>query len=261
MIDSRAVFVIPAHNEAGTVGEVVRRASALGAAVAVVVVDDGSTDGTAEAAGRAGARVAVHETNLGQGAAIQTGIELALALGATHVVTCDADGQHRPEDAAPMIERLAREGLDVVLGTRLGLRSEGMPLERHLLLRAGLLFTRLTTGMRLTDTHNGLRVFRAGAAGRLGLTQDRMAHASQILERISREGMRWAEEPVRVTYTVYSRGKGQTSLGAARILLDLLREKLGLAGDRERTERVRRRAIERALAENPPPDPSPRGKG
>jgi glycosyltransferase involved in cell wall biosynthesis len=259
MIESSAVFVIPAYNEAATVGGVVRRALAVG--TEVVVVDDGSADGTAGAAAGAGARVAVHEENLGQGAALRTGIELALALGATHVVTCDADGQHRPEDATRMIERLDREGLDVVLGTRQGLRAEGMPLERHLLLRAGLLFTRLTTGLRLTDTHNGLRVLSARAAAALDLTQPRMAHASQILERISRLGLRWAEEPVRVSYTTYSRGKGQTGLGAVQILLDLAREKAGLLAEPEAARRIRRRAVEGALAENHPSDPSPRGKG
>ncbi len=250
MGEPHVVFVIPAYNEAASVGQVVGRALRVGDEV--IVVDDGSADGTARAASAAGARVAVHEENLGQGAAIRTGLELALALGATHVVTCDADGQHRPEDASRMIERLDREGLDVVLGTRGGRRSEGMPLERHVLLRAGLLFTRLTTGMLLTDTHNGLRVFRADAARRLELTQNRMAHASQILGRVSREGMKWAEEPVSVSYTSYSRSKGQTGLGAARILLDLVRERLGLAGDRERTLRVRRRALERVLGEGTP---------
>jgi glycosyltransferase involved in cell wall biosynthesis len=246
MAKPKPVFVIPACNEAPVVGDVVRRAHRV--AAEVVVVDDGSTDGTAAAAAAAGARVAVHAVNLGQGAAIRTGLEVALALGATHVVTCDADGQHRPEDAARMIERLDREGLDVVLGTRQGLRAEGMPLERHLLLRAGLLFTRLTTGLRLTDTHNGLRVLSARAAAALDLTQPRMAHASQILERISRLGLRWAEEPVEIRYSSYSRGKGQTGLGAARILLDLARERAGLLAEPEAARRIRRRAVEGALA-------------
>jgi glycosyltransferase involved in cell wall biosynthesis len=245
MSERKLVFVVPAYNEAPSVGEVVR--GALASAERVIVVDDGSRDGTGDAAREAGALVARHEENLGQGAAIQTGIELALRLGATHLVTFDADGQHRPADALRMVERLDAEGLDAVLGTRGGRRQPGMPLERHLLLRAGLLLSRLTTGLDLTDTHNGLRAFTAGAAARLEITQDRMAHASQILSRIAELGLRWAEEPVEVSYSDFTLGKGQSSLAALRILADLSRARLGLTGDRSRVLAVRHHAIETAL--------------
>jgi glycosyltransferase involved in cell wall biosynthesis len=245
MSERKVFFVVPAYNEATSVGEVVR--GALAFAERVLVVDDGSADETGEAARAAGAVVARHEENLGQGAAIQTGIELGLRLGATHMVTFDADGQHRADDALRMVDRLEAEGLDVVLGTRGGRRQAGMPLERHLLLRAGLVLSRLTTGLDLTDTHNGLRAFTADAASRLDITQNRMAHASQILARIAELGLRWAEEPVEVSYTSFTLGKGQSSLAAVRIVADLARGRLGLEGDRARALTVRRRAIERAI--------------
>jgi len=248
MAKRKVAFVVPAYNEASSVGDVVE--GALWLADAVIVVDDGSRDGTGDAAREAGAVVARHEQNLGQGAAIQTGIELGLELGATHLVTFDADGQHRPEDALRMVERLDADRLDVVLGTRGGKRQAGMPFERHLLLRAGILLSRWTTGLDLTDTHNGLRAFTAEAASKLDITQDRMAHASQILSRIAELDLAWAEEPVEVSYTSFTLGKGQSSLGALRIVADLARDRLGLAGDRSQVLAVRRAAIEEALAED-----------
>jgi len=255
MSQRRVVFVVPAYNEAASIGEVVRGAQAV--ADRVVVVDDGSGDDTADVAREAGAAVARHAENLGQGAAIQTGIELALRLGATHIVTFDADGQHRPADALRMVERLDAEGLDAVLGTRGGKRQPGMPLERHLLLRAGLLLSRFTTGLDLTDTHNGLRAFTADAAARLDITQDRMAHASQILTRIAELGLAWAEEPVEVNYSSFTLGKGQSSLAALRIVADLTRERVGLRAERSRVLAVRHHAIEQALAGEPPSGTEP----
>ncbi|MBW2276525.1 MAG: glycosyltransferase family 2 protein [Deltaproteobacteria bacterium] len=245
MVKRKVVFVVPAYNETSSVGEVVE--GALRLADLVIVVDDGSSDGTDETARAAGATVARHSENLGQGAAIQTGIELGLQLEATHLITFDADGQHRPQDALRMVDRLDAEGLDVVLGSRGGKRQVGMPLERHLLLRAGLLLSRITTGLDLTDTHNGLRAFTAEAASLLNITQDRMAHASQILSRIAELELAWAEEPVAVSYTSFTLGKGQSSLAALRIVADLARGRLGFEGDRSRVLEVRQLAIDEAL--------------
>jgi glycosyltransferase involved in cell wall biosynthesis len=246
MAQRKLTFVVPAFNEAPSVAEVVRGARAV--ADEVIVVDDGSADDTASAASAAGAVVARHDENLGQGAALQTGIEIGLRRGATHLVTFDADGQHRPQDALRMADRLDAEALDVVLGTRGGRRQAGMPLERFVLLRAGLVLSRLTTGLDLSDTHNGLRAFTAAAASQLEITQDRMAHASQILARIAKLRLAFAEEPVEVSYTRFTLGKGQSSLAALRIVADLIRARLGRTGDRSRTLAVRRRAIERTLA-------------
>jgi glycosyltransferase involved in cell wall biosynthesis len=244
MPEQRLTFLVPAFNEAGSIAACVR--DALSVADQAIVIDDGSTDDTGDIALEAGATVARHRVNLGQGAAIQTGIELALLGDATHIVTFDADGQHRAEDALRMVDRLDAEGLDVVLGTREGQRPAGMPLERYALLRAGLIYSRLTTGLDLTDTHNGLRVFTADAASRLQITQNRMAHASQILTRIAELGLAWAEEPVEVSYAGFDLGQGQSSLAALRIVTDLIRGRLGLEPDQTLTREVRAEAIESA---------------
>ncbi|WP_119717237.1 glycosyltransferase family 2 protein [Cognatilysobacter tabacisoli] len=217
---SGAAVVIAAYNEAKMIGEVV--ADVRRVFDQVIVVDDGSRDGTARIARDAGATVLVHPINLGQGAALQTGIAYALRLGAEQVVTFDADGQHRPEDALNMIAVMAREEAQVVLGSRFLGATENMPVSRRLLLRAATVFTRLTTGLKVTDAHNGLRLLRADAAASIRIRQNRMAHASEILEEIARHGLSYVEAPVVVRYTEYSRAKGQSGFGAFNILLDLL---------------------------------------
>lgn len=219
-----AWLVIAAYNEGSQVGSVVRRARA--AFANIVVVDDGSCDSTGEAAWRSGATVVTHAINLGQGAALRTGMDYAIARGARYVVTFDADGQHRPEDAVAMVRRLAEGGLDAALGSRFLGSTDNMPSLRRFLLKAATLFTRLTTGLEVTDAHNGLRAFTADAARRIRIRQNRMAHASEILEEIARQDLSYVEVPMVVSYTEYSLAKGQSTFGAINILLDLLLARL-----------------------------------
>lgn len=216
-------FVVAAFNEGQVIEAVARDLAEAGE---VAVVDDGSLDDTADAASRGGAHVIRHLLNRGQGAALQTGIVYALRGGATHVVTFDADGQHRLEDALAMVERMDRDGLDVVLGSRFLGETVNMGLGKRLVLKAGVLFSRLTTGLPLTDTHNGLRVFSRVAAEQLRIRQDRMAHASEILSTVARRGWRWAEAPVTILYTDYSKAKGQRISNSVRILEDLFMQRV-----------------------------------
>lgn len=219
-----AIVVIAAYNEARMIGDVVRDARRL--FTHVVVVDDGSRDATAELARAAGATVLVHPVNLGQGAALQTGIAYAAVSDFGFVVTFDADGQHRPEDAWEMLSLLESSGADVALGSRFLGGTESMPTSRRILLRAATIFTRLTTGLQVTDAHNGLRAMRIEAARRIRIRQNRMAHASEILEEIARQNLRYVESPVTIRYTEYSMAKGQSGFGAFNILLDLLLARL-----------------------------------
>ena len=210
--------VIPAYNEESAIGPVV--AGVRAAYAHVVVVDDGSTDRTGAVARAAGAIVLRHPINLGQGAALQTGIDFALLEGATEIVTFDADGQHAVGDIG-VLRAVAARGLDVVLGSRSLGGTVGITRARAWLLRAAVLFTRMTTGLRLTDAHNGLRLLSAGAARRIRLRQNGMAHASELLSQVARLRLRYAEAPVVVTYTAYSRAKGQRMGNALFIVLDL----------------------------------------
>src|SRR5262245_49670461 len=149
-------IVIPAYNEGTLMGEVVCQARTLGNRV--LVVNDGSGDDTAAQAFRAGASVLNHPVNLGQGAALATGIQYALQHGAEYVATFDADGQHRIEDLKRLIEILRRENADIALGSRFLDKPKNISFWRKAILKLAVLLTWCTTGIRLTDAHNGLRV-------------------------------------------------------------------------------------------------------
>lgn len=212
-------IVIAAYNEAKVIEPVVREV--LRQRRNVVVVDDCSRDDTGRLAARAGAHVLRHPVNLGQGAALQTGIDYALSRGAEFIVTFDADGQHDIADLPVLLEAQRASGADCVLGSRFLGRTENMSPRRRRLLKAAAAFTWLTAGLRLTDAHNGYRLFTARAARTLRIRQNRMAHASEIVEQIGRHGLRWVEAPVTIRYTDYSVAKGQRSSAALRIMVDL----------------------------------------
>ena len=163
-----------------------------------------------------------HPINLGQGAALQTGIRYALSAGAEYVVTFDADGQHRVEDIASLLDIRSRTNAEVVLGSRFLGHAENIPPRRRMVLKAAVVFTRLTSGVKLTDTHNGLRLLTRSAAQQIRITQNRMAHASQIVEQIHKLGLTVAEAPVSIVYTEYSLRKGQKLGNAFNVLSELL---------------------------------------
>ena len=212
--------VIPAYNEGEAIEEVVREVLRLCPRVAVI--DDGSSDETAEAAWRAGACVLRHVLNRGQGAALQTGIRFALERGARFVVTFDADGQHRVEDVPALLEPLVSGRAEIALGSRFLGAAENIPRGRRILLKAGVVFTRVVNGVRLTDTHNGLRAFSRRAAEAIDIKLDRMAHASEMIDLVRRSRLPFVEVPVRIRYTRRSLAKGQRSGNAFRIVVDYL---------------------------------------
>ncbi|MBM7780117.1 glycosyltransferase family 2 protein [Arthrobacter tumbae] len=207
-------------NEATVVGEVIQ--GLLPSFPYVVCVDDGSDDDSAAVARAAGAVVVEHPFNLGQGAALQTGFEYALQdPGLEAVITFDADSQHRVEDAVAMLERLRSGEADVILGSRfLDSRTKISPLKR-LVLRTAAVQSSLSTGLELTDAHNGLRVIGSAVLKRLHLTQNRMAHASELIQQLAQIKPRIVEHPVEIVYTEYSKSKGQSLLNGVNILADL----------------------------------------
>ena len=212
--------VIAAYNEEGAIGRVVSELRQVYANV--VVVDDGSVDETWQRARDAGAVVLRHIINRGQGAALQTGIAYALARGAQIVITFDADGQHRVEDIAALARPIAGGEVEISLGSRFLADRDAIPAGRRLVLLAAVLFMRLTSGVKLTDAHNGLRAFSRRAASHLDIQLDRMAHASEIIDQIRSSGLSYREVPVRVRYTAYSIQKGQRSSAAFRVAWDYL---------------------------------------
>lgn len=216
-----ATFVIvPAYNEGPALEGVVRELRT--AFPNVVVVDDGSSDDTGQIARRCATYALKHLINRGQGAAIQTGMDFALLRGAKYVVTFDADGQHRVADIPRLLQPILDGECDIAIGSRFLGQTTNLPASRKLVLRAAVLFTRVVNRVRLTDAHNGLRAFSRRAAEKIQIRQDRMAHASEIIDLIKATGLPFREVPVRIEYTEYSMAKGQSARGAFRIVFHYL---------------------------------------
>ena len=212
--------VIPLFNESQVISEVLE--SLLVEFSNVVCVDDASSDDSGQKALEAGAYLITHPINLGQGAALRTGMDFVLRQkGAQSVITFDSDGQHRVEDAISMLNRLNQGDVDIVIGSRFldGRTKPGFL--KKIVLKTAIFFSNASTGVRLTDAHNGLRVLTIGSTKVIRITQNRMAHASEIISEISRNKLRVAEVPVHVIYTDYSKSKGQSILNSINILSDL----------------------------------------
>ncbi len=223
--DVETCIVIPMFDEGAVITDVVRDVRRR--FDRVVCVDDGSRDRSAALARGAGAVVVRHPLNLGQGAAIETGIRHALRDPTiTHVVTLDADGQHDVEDAVAMVALARETDVQVVLGSRFLEPSSQVPARRKALLKMATRFSRATTGLAITDAHNGLRVLRRDAASQLSLRMHGMSHASEILGRIAAEGWSYVEHPVTVRYTDYSAAKGQRAYNAFNIAFEVALSKL-----------------------------------
>jgi glycosyltransferase involved in cell wall biosynthesis len=192
----------------------------------IVVVDDGSPDDTANAALVHPIWLLKHAINLGQGAALQTGIDFALDRGAEIVVTFDADGQHDATEISKIIEPIRNGTADIALGSRFLDLVGNVPFSRKLVLKAGVWFTRIFSNIQVTDTHNGFRAMSRSTAMQLNITQNRMAHASEILDRIRELRLRYVEVPVTIRYTAETLAKGQSSWNAIKIVLQLLMGKV-----------------------------------
>jgi glycosyltransferase involved in cell wall biosynthesis len=212
--------VIPVFNEAQVLQSVIE--SVLQIFPHVVCVDDGSGDGSVEAVLRTDAHLVRHPVNLGQGAALQTGLSYARAQpGAQYFITFDADGQHRLEDASAMLQVARSPDVDLVLGSRFMENAASVPWAKRLVLRTAVLLSPAGRKLKLTDAHNGLRVLTRPVVDDLQITMNGMAHASEIVSYLGRSSWRVREVPVSIRYTEYSRSKGQSLLNGVNILFDL----------------------------------------
>ena len=221
-ITRRSCCIVPIYNEASVIFDCITNLKTV--FPNILCVDDGSTDNCGIIAEKAGAIVIQHRLNIGQGAAIATGISWALRQDEfKNIVTFDGDGQHRPEDALRLVEELERNNLDIVFGSRfLNHNKSNIPSTKRRLLRLATVATRILTGLSLSDAHNGLRALTVPAARQLSISQRGMAHASQIVNLVKTEKLKYHEIPVTVLYTEYSRKKGQPILNSINILFDLI---------------------------------------
>jgi polyprenyl-phospho-N-acetylgalactosaminyl synthase len=220
------MVIVPAYNEGRAVGPTIERL--LTAGFRVVVVDDGSRDETREVVCALPVDYVRHPVNLGQGAALQTGMTYALRAGADIAVHFDADGQHDCHQIERLIAPILEDSADVVFGSRF-LRKEDtaqVPLKKRIVLRGGILVSWLMTGVLLSDTHNGFRAMSRRALERVQLQENGFAHATEILQRVREAGLRFVEVPITISYTEYSQAKGQRISGSLSILFDLIMAKI-----------------------------------
>ena len=216
------IIVIPAYNEELTIAEVV--SGAVKIADRVLVVDDGSRDRTGALARAAGALVVRHAVNRGVGAALGTGIEAAVRLHADAVVTMDADGQHRAEDAAKVFARLDQGDVEFVIGSRMkkGDEQGNMPAHRVLFNTIGNALTWLLFGVWVTDSQSGLRGLSHKAARTIELRTNGMESLSEFIKEMKDKHWRLAEVPIKAIYTDYSMSKGQNFFVGVKIALRLI---------------------------------------
>ncbi len=214
------VVIVRVFNEAPVVAGVLRELLAVG--LRVIAVDDGSTDASADEIDAAGAFRVSHPIKIGAGGALQTGIEAALRFTQAKFIACfDADGQHRLVDLIGMIHTI-RQGYDVVIGSRFLQGDPDMGRLRRMMLKLGARLTRRGGSFRLTDAHNGLRIFTRAVAGDIKLNHAGMAYASELEEVLTRPRYRVTEFPVQIVYTDYSLAKGQPLLNSVNILSDIV---------------------------------------
>lgn len=214
------VLVIAALNEEKKIAKVVLEASHY--VHKIIVVDDGSTDKTSSVVTGKKVILIRHIINLGQGAALQTGFDYAKTLSPSVVITYDADGQFSASDIPKFTKPILSGKTDVVLGSRFLGKSLNMPTSRLMVLKFGIIFTRLFSNIKLSDTHNGFRAFSGEAIKKINLKHNRWAHPSEVIYQIRKNNLRVLEVPITVRYSKYSWQKGQRNIEALKIPLELV---------------------------------------
>jgi len=214
--------IIPCYNEHEVLADLLNQLTAT--PYEIVLIDDGSDPHLYTFVENRGIHYLRHEINLGQGAALQTGMTYALRQGAEILVHFDADGQHQVADIVEMIRPIQASRYQVVLGSRF-LRAtdrRSVPILRRVLLQGARLVNKLLTGLWLSDAHNGFRALSRDAASRIYLSENRMAHATELLFQIKKNQLSYCECPTHIAYSAYSKQKGQPWWNALNIVLDTL---------------------------------------
>lgn len=220
----QTLVIIPAYNESKKIFDVVAGVRQHG--YDVVVVDDASPDATLDEARRAGAVVLRHFVNRGYGAALSTGNAYAVRHGYDIAVHFDGDGQHSADEIRRVVAPIQKGEADVVVGSRFlhppfspPLTKKGrwgsVPVLRKLLIKLAIIFTWAFSGIKLTDAHNGFRAFSRRALAVIDCRQDGMSYASEVIDQIAEHKLNVREAPVTITYTDYSRAKGESNIKKA----------------------------------------------
>jgi glycosyltransferase involved in cell wall biosynthesis len=200
------LLFLPAHDEAATVASVVARVPPVvaGHRVHCVVVDDGSSDSTAEAASRAGAEIVAHDRNRGLGAAVRTGLRLGVERGAAAVAFCDADGEYDPAELDRLVAPVLDGRADYVVGSRFAGLPSRMRLHRRLGNRLLTVVLRQVSGCPIHDGQSGYRVLSAEATAAAEIVHD-FNYAQVLTLDLLAKGFRYLEVPI--TYRHRTEGR------------------------------------------------------
>lgn len=221
MPNPKVFCLLPALKEEKTIIEVINNVRPL--VNVIVVIDDCSTDNTFNLARKQGVKVLRHIIHRGQGAALQTGTEYALAKGADIIVHFDADNQFIAEEIRDMIEPILSGEADVVFGSRFLEKKSQIPwLKKNIILPLARLVNKIFLGVTMTDPQNGFRALSASAAKKIIINHDGMAHCSEILAKVFANKFRIKEAPVTVIY----RDFGQRFNEGLKILKEMLLARL-----------------------------------
>jgi len=213
--------IIPAYNEEKNINQVIAKVKPL--VDKIVIVDDGSTDKTRELAKTQGAKVLSHIINRGQGAALATGNQYALANGADIIIHFDADGQFLPEEIKDVIAPLQSGQADIVFGSRFLGKESNMPkFKKYVIIPLAHLVNKIFIGETLTDPQSGFRALTRGGAKKIKIEQDGMAHNSEIISQAFSHKLRIKEVPITVIYHNF----GQRLSGGFKIIKDLILARL-----------------------------------
>ena len=213
--------IIPAFNEQKNIAKVLAQVKPI--VDEVVVVDDGSTDKTAQIAAQAGVIVLRHFFNRGQGAALETGNQYALSKGADIIVHFDADGQFLAQEIKDIVKPIKAGEAQIVFGSRFLEKKSSIPkFKKYILLPIARLVNYLLLGVRFSDPQSGFRAFSRQAAQKIKIENDGMAHCSEILAKALKSGYKIKEVPITVIYHHF----GQRLGGGVRIVKDLILARL-----------------------------------
>lgn len=220
----KLMVVLPAFNEEKVIDQVLVNLKKtlkkfIGWQSQIVVVDDGSSDKTSIIAHKFGALVLKHPINRGLGGALFTGFQFARLKKVDFLITMDSDGQHDPADIKKIIKPFIEQKADIVIGVR---NIFEMPLDRKIITFLSSFLTFLLFGIWCGDTQSGFRGFNRKAIEKIEIKTQRMEVSSEFFTEIKRNKLKFNQVPIKVIYTAYSRGKGQSNLNSLSVLLRLL---------------------------------------
>lgn len=228
MNDKQIAIVIPVYNESQVVKNVIESLKIKRPKDIIIAVNDGSSDNSLDVLLSIKRIYTLsHDVNLGQGAALQTGIAMARKLDCKYVVTFDSDGQHSSDDIQPFFDDIESKNLDIIMGSRFldGSTSNVSTFKKYFL-KLSTIFTYIVSGIKLSDSHNGFRIINIRNNPKFELRHNGMSHASEVIDLVKSLNMQYAEKPCTIIYSDYSKAKGQSIWNSINIVLEIFVQRL-----------------------------------